>query len=324
MCSFTSTIEAVRAALALQLEMQAQPQVPLRIGIHVGDIVVDGDTIYGDGVNLASRMESFAIPGSILISGKVYDDIKNQKDIQAISLGKYQLKNVKESVEVFAVRNPGIIVPDKKLLEGKGERVPEKDPSKKPILVLPFVNMSNDPEQEYFSDGLTEEIITSLSRLKNMRVISRTTSMQYKSANQDIETIARKTGAGYVLEGSVRRFNNDLRITAQLINAVEDVHLWAETYRGTMDDIFDIQEKVSEKIAEALRIQLTREEQMMLEQRYTENTEAYELYLKGRSAWKKRNEESLQIAINHFERALEKDPGYALAWAGLADTYSGY
>ena len=322
LCSFTSTIEAVRAALALQLEMQAQPQVPLRIGIHVGDIVVDGDTIYGDGVNLASRMESFAIPGSILISGKVYDDIKNQKDIQAISLGKYQLKNVKEAVEVFAVRNPGIIVPDKKLLEGKGEKVPEKDPSKKPILVLPFVNMSNDPEQEYFSDGLTEEIITSLSRLKNMRVISRTTSMQYKSANQDIETIARKTGAGYVLEGSVRRFNNDLRITAQLINAVEDVHLWAETYRGTMDDIFDIQEKVSEKIAEALRIQLTREEQMMLEQRYTENTEAYELYLKGRSAWKKRNEESLQIAINHFERALEKDPGYALAWAGLADTYS--
>lgn len=322
LCTFASTSEAVRAALSLQLHMQTDLQVPLRIGMHTGDVVLDGSSIYGDGVNLASRMESFAVPGSILISGKVYDDIKNQKDIWTISLGRYHLKNVKEAVEIFAISNPGITVPNKSLLEGKGEKVADKDPLKKPILVLPFVNMSNDPEQEYFSDGLTEEIISSLSRLKDMRVISRTTSMRFKGTKKDIKAIAQKTGAGYVIEGSVRKFSDDLRITAQLINAMEDVHLWAETYRGTINDIFDIQESVSEKIVEAFRIQLTREERLILEKRYTDDTEAYELYLKGRSFWKKRNEESLKAAIVHFEKALAKDPDYALAWAGLADTYS--
>lgn len=322
MCSFTSTIEAVRAALSLQLAMQSSPRVPLRIGLHAGDVVVDGNTVYGDGVNLASRLETFAVPGSILLSGKVYDDIKNQKDIQAISLGKFLLKNVKDAVEIFAVSNPGVTLPDKNSLEGKGEKLPSKKRLERSVIVLPFVNMSNDPEQEYFSDGLTEEIISGLSRLKNLRVISRTTSMQYKNTNKDSKAIGRETGVSYILEGSVRKFSNNLRITAQFIDAREDIHLWAENYRGTMEDIFDIQEQVSEKIVEALRIQLTREEQLLLERRYTDNTAAYELYLKGRSFWKKRNEESLKAAIVHFEKALEKDPGYALAWAGLADTYS--
>ncbi|MBD0374994.1 MAG: tetratricopeptide repeat protein [Flavisolibacter sp.] len=321
LCSFASTNEAVRAALALQLAMISNPQVPLRIGIHTGDVVLDENTIYGDGVNLASRIESFAISGSIFISGKVYDDIKNQKDIQTVSLGKYMLKNVREAVEIFAVSNPGLTVPDKHFLEGKGEKVPENN-FERSILVLPFINMSNDPDQEYFSDGLTEEIISRLSKLKNVRVISRTTAMQYKGTKKDLKTIGRETGSNCVVEGSVRKFGNDLRITAQFIDAIKDIHLWAETYRGTVDDIFDIQEMVSEKIVEALRIQLTREEQAILEKRYTDDTEAYELYLKGRSFWRKRNEKSLEAAIVHFEKALEKDPDYALAWAGLADTYS--
>ena len=153
----------MRAALALQLDMQTDPIVPLRIGMHTGDVVVEGNNIYGDGVNIASRMESFAMPGSIFISGKVYDDIKNQKHIQAISLGKYVLKNVKEQVEIFAISNAGIIIPDKTNLEGKGEKVDENKLAERSIFVLPFVNMSNDPEQEYFSDGLTEELISSLS-----------------------------------------------------------------------------------------------------------------------------------------------------------------
>jgi adenylate cyclase len=322
LCSFTSTIEAVKAALALQLDMQTNPFVPLRIGMHTGDVVVEGNTIYGDGVNIASRMESFAIPGSIFISGKVYDDIKNQKDIQAVSLGKYILKNVKEQVEIFAISNPGIKIPDKKNLEGKGERVAEIKSIERSIIVLPFVNMSNDPEQEYFSDGLTEELISNLSRLKDMRVISRTTSMQYKSTKKDIKTIGRENDVNYITEGSVRKHGSNLRITAQFIDANKDIHLWAETFRGTIDDIFDIQEMVSEKIVEALRIQLTREEQNMLEKRYTDDTEAYQLYLKGRHFWKKRNEDGLKSAIWHFEKALDKDPDYALAWAGLADTYS--
>jgi TolB-like protein len=317
MCSFTSTIEGVRAALALQLNMQTDPVVPLRIGMHTGDVIFDENNIYGDGVNIASRMESFALPGSIFISGKVYDDIKNQKDIQTVSLGKYALKNVKEQVEIFAISNPGIKIPGTDSLEGKGEKVQQEC-----IMVLPFVNMSNDPEQEYFSDGLTEELISNLARLKDMKIISRTTSMQYKNTTKDIRTIGTEARAGYIMEGSVRKHGSDLRITAQFLDATRDIHLWSETYRGTMDDIFDIQEKVAIKIVDALRLQLTGDEKNTLHKRFTENTEAYQLYLQGRYFWNKRNEKGLNTALRFFEKALEKDPDYALAWAGLADTYS--
>ena len=317
LCSFSSTIEAVRAALALQLDMQNTPLVPLRIGMHTGDVIVEENNIYGDGVNIASRMESFAIPGSIFISGKVYDDIKNQKDIQTVSLGKYSLKNVKEQVEIFAISNHGIKIPENYNLEGKGEKIFQTS-----ILVLPFVNMSNDPEQEYFSDGLTEELISNLARIQDMKIISRTTSMQYKNTTKDIKTIGRETGVSYIMEGSVRKQGGNLRITAQFVDASQDIHLWAENYRGTMDDIFDIQEQVSAKIVEALRIQLTGKEKQSLLKRYTDNTEAYQFYLQGRYFWNRRNEEGLKAAIWYFEKALEKDPDYALAWTGLADTYS--
>ncbi len=322
LCTFTSTIEGVQAALALQIEMQNNPGVPLRIGMHIGDVVLDGNNIYGDGVNIASRIESFAMPGSIYISGKMYDDIKNQKDIQAVSLGRYLLKNVKDQVEIFAITNPGIKIPDKNYHDAKGVKLTDNKSIERSIAVLPFINMSNDPDQEYFSDGLTEEIISNLSKLKDMRVISRTTSMQYKGTKKDIKTIGKENAVNYIMEGSVRKHGNNLRITAQFLNAKSDTHLWAETFRGTVEDIFDIQEMVSEKIAEALRLQLTKEEQQMLEKRYTESTEAYQRYLKGRHYWKQRNEEGLKAAVTHFEDALKKDPGYALAWAGLADTYS--
>lgn len=317
LCSFHSAIEGVKAALELQLDMQTIPHVPLRIGMHTGDVVLDRNHIYGDGVNIASRMESFAVPGSIFISGKVYDDIKNQKDIQAVSLGKYALKNVKEEIEIYAISNPGIQIPEIYSLEGKGKKVLQKS-----IMVLPFVNMSTDVEQEYFSDGLTEELILNLSRIQDIRVISRTTSMRYKATTKDIKTIGEETGVSYVVEGSVRKFGNDLRITAQFIDANKDTHLWADTYHGTMDEIFDMQEKVSAKIVEALRMQLTNKEKQTLQKRFTEDSEAYQLYLQGRFFWNKRDEKGLKMAISYFERALEKDPKNALAWAGLADAYS--
>ena len=317
LCSFTSTLESVKAATELQLDMQAAPMIPLRIGIHTGDVLVDDNNIYGDGVNIASRMESFAVPGSIFISSKAYDDVKNQKEISAVSMGRYILKNVKEQMEIYAISNPGLVIPEAETLEGKGEAVRRKN-----ILVLPFVNMSNDPEQEYFSDGLTEELISHLSKIKGTKVISRTTSMKYKNTTLDTKTIAKETGADFIMEGSVRKAGNNLRITAQFIDACRDTHLWAQSFRGTLDDIFDIQEDVSTKIVEALRLQLSSEEKVTLQKRYTDNTEAYQLYLQGLFFWKKRNEQGLSLAIKYFERALEKDPEYALAWAGIANTLS--
>src|SRR4030095_9625512 len=230
LCSFMSTIEGVLAALALQLDMQTIPIVPLRIGIHTGDVMMEDDNMYGDGVNIASRIESFAVPGSIFISGKAYDDIKNQKEVSAVSMGRYLLKNVKEQMEIFAISNAGLKIPDAEILEGKGEAVRRKN-----ILVLPFVNMSNDPEQEYFSDGLTEELISSLSKLNKTKVISRTTSMQYKNTTKDTKTIGKETGADFIMEGSVRKAGNNLRITAQFIDACRVIHLWAQSFRGTLD-----------------------------------------------------------------------------------------
>lgn len=317
LCSFISTLECVRAAISLQQEMQSSPTVPLRIGIHIGDVMITGNTIYGDGVNIASRMESLAIAGSILISNRVFEDIKNQKDIYTQSLGKYLLKNVKEEIGLYAISNPGIKVPDPNTIEGKGERVKQKC-----ILVLPFVNMSNDKDQEYFSDGLTEELISSLSRLKDMKVISRTTSMKYKNTTKSIKTISQEAEATYVMEGSVRTHGNTLRISAQLVDATRGLHLWVENYRGTLDDVFDIQEKVAAKIVDALRIHLTEDEKDTIHKRFTENTGAYQLYLQGRFFWNKRNQDGLKTAIRYFENALNRDPDYALAWVGLADTYS--
>ncbi len=317
LCKFSSSTEAVKAAVAVQLEMLRPPVVPLRIGLHTGDVVMEGNNAYGDGVNIASRLESFAIPGSIFISAKVHDDIKNHRDLETISLGEFRLKNVNKPVEIFAVSNTGIKIPTAASLEGKGEKAKQQC-----MLVLPFVNMSNDPEQEFFSDGLTEELIAALSKLQNIRIISRTTSMKYKETTKDTKTIALETGADYIMEGSVRKQGNNLRITAQFVDAARDLHIWSESYRGTMEDIFDIQQKVSCKIMDALKIQLSLAEQLTLKKRYTDNSEAFQLYLQGRHAWKKRNEEGLQAAITYFEKALQKDEDYALAWAGIADTYS--
>ncbi len=317
LCLFTSNLEAVQAALAIQIDMQSDPLVPLRIAIHSGDVVIDEDTIYGDVVNIASRIETFSVAGSILLSSRVYEDIKNQQKLEAVALGRYQLLHVREQIDLYAIRHEGIITPDIFSVEGKGEKVLQVS-----ILVLPFVNLSNDTEQDYFSDGLTEELISNLSRLKDVRVISRTTSMKYKGTTKDIGSIAEETNVTYIMEGSVRTQGNILRITAQVVDVSDDSHLWADTFQGTLDDIFDIQEQVASKIVEALRIQLTDEDKDVLQKRYTANPEAYQLYLQGRFLWNKRSESSLITALRFFEMAIQKDPDYALAWVGVADTYN--
>lgn len=317
LCSFQSTLESVRAALAIQLDMQSDPRVPLRMAIHTGDITFDSDIIYGDGVNIASRMKTLSTPGSILISGRVYDDIKNQKEPAAVLLGKYHLRHVREQVDLFAIKHAGIITPESADPSGDGMKITQTS-----ILVLPCRNLSNDPDQDYFSDGLTEELISNLSRLKDIRVFSRSTSMKYKNTDKDVGTICDETGTTYIVDGSVRTQGNKLRITAQMVDPCIDQQIWTDTYTGTMDDIFDIQEKVASKIAEALRLHLTTEEKDNLIRRPTGNTAAYQLYLQGRFFWNKRNESALYTALRFFENAIEKDPEFALAWVGIADTYN--
>ncbi len=208
------------------------------------------------------------------------------------------------------------------LATGSSASEGSKNVSGHSIAVLPFTNMSSEPENEYFSDGLTEEIIAHLAKIRALKVISRTSVMRYKQTSKPLMLIATELGVRHILEGSVRKQGNHLRITAQLVDALEDAHLWAETYRGTVEDVFDIQERVAGEIAEALKLKLSPQEQKNIEKRQTENTEAYQLYLKGRYFWNKRTEEALKKGIEYFEQAIEKDPGYALAYAGLADSYN--
>ncbi|HEX5887648.1 MAG TPA: protein kinase [Pyrinomonadaceae bacterium] len=207
---------------------------------------------------------------------------------------------------------------------GESERFAQVQPSSflSSIAVLPFTNLSAEKDNEYFSEGLTEEIIMNLSKLKMLKVITRGSAMRYAREGKTHKQTASDLGVQYLLEGSVRRYGSDLRITAQLIDAFRDEYIWAETYRGTMKDIFDIQERVASEIARALQIRLSPDEQQNLKKRFTENTGAYQLYLQGRFFWNKRSEEGLKTAIRYFEQAIEKDPHYALAWAGIADSYS--
>ncbi|MBI5471692.1 MAG: protein kinase, partial [Ignavibacteriae bacterium] len=195
-------------------------------------------------------------------------------------------------------------------------------PKEKSIAVLPCADISTDDEDKYFSDGLTEQIITNLSKLRKLKVVSLASVLQYERGKKTLRQSAVDLGVQYLLEGSVRKHGTDLRITAKLTDSTQDAYLWAETYRGSLEDVFDIQEKVAGKIVRALKVRLTPDEKRTLKKRYTENTEAYQLYLQGRYFWNKRNEAELKTAIRYFERAIEKDPGYALAWAGIADSYS--
>lgn len=321
MCSFISTFEGVKAALALQVHMQTDPVVPLRIGMHTGDVIFEENNIYGDGVNIASRLESFALAGSILISGKAYDDIKNQKDIQTISLGKYALKNVKEQVEIFAISNPGIKIPESDALEGKGEKVTEKMSIEKSIAVLPFLNMSNDPEQEYFSDGITEEIVNLLTHIKDLRVAGRTSSFHFKGRDIDVRLVGQKLNVRTLLEGSIRKQNLRLRITAQLINAEDGIQLWSERYDRELNDIFAIQDEIALAITEELKITLLEKDKVIINENRTASKEAYDLYLKGRFYLNKRGG-GIKKALEYFQQASGIDPEFSLAYSGTAEAYT--
>ena len=314
---FNSAIDGVNCAVEIQQTLQQEPKVDLRIGIHTGDISIEDETIYGDGVNLASRIESLAVPGSIFISEKVFDEIRNQENLTAREMGYFELKNVIKPVRIFAIDNKGLVVPARDALKGK-----TKQPTNR-LAVLPFVNMSADPENEYFSDGITEELLNALTKVDGLQVTSRTSAFAFKGKNTDIREIGIQLNVDRILEGSVRKAGNRVRITAQLINAADGYHIWSENYDRDLTDIFEVQDEISSIIANKLRENLTaKEHEETLVKVPTQNLEAYTLFLKGLHFHNKITPNDAKKAIECFEKAITLEPDYAHAYAMAAAGYA--
>ena len=314
---FASALEATRCAFDIQQSLNelnsGRPQdrsVMLRIGIHLGDVIHDQNDVYGDAVNIASRIEPLAPPGGICVSEQVYSQIKNKFEFPLSTLGERTLKNVNEPVEVFRVVLPW---------EGKSER--ESTFERNRIAVLPFANMSPDPNDEYFADGLTEELIDRLAQVKELEVIARTSVMSYKKKEKKAAEIARELSVGSLVEGSVRKAGNRIRVTAQLINGATEGHLWSSHYDKNLEDIFAVQSEIAEKVAGELKVLLVESEKRTLEKKPTENTEAYNNFLRGREMLREQTEPSLKQALALFEKAIELDPNFAKAYVGVADCH---
>lgn len=314
---FNSAIDSIGCAIEIQQLLSHEPKVELRMGIHTGDVIIEEDAIYGDGVNLASRIESLAVPGSIFISDKVYDEIKNHPIFSTQELGHFELKNIKHPVRVFAITNDGIAVPTRDELKGKIKQTNNR------LAVLPFVNMSADPENEYFSDGITEELLNALTRVDGLQVTSRTSAFAFKNKNHDIRDIAIQLNVDKVLEGSVRKSGNRVRITAQLINASDGYHIWSENYDRHLTDIFEVQDEISAIIANKLREDMApKQRNVHLVKTSTTNVTAYTYFLKGLHFWNKLTPADSRKAIECFEQAIAIEPNYAQAYAMSAAAHS--
>jgi adenylate cyclase len=314
---FASALEATRCAFEIQQSLNelnsGRPQdrrVLVRIGIHLGDVIHDQNDVYGDAVNIASRIEPLASPGGICVTQQVYDQIKNKFEFPLSTLGEKNLKNVSEPIEVY-----GVVLPWEKKSES------ESSLEKNRIAVLPFTNLSPDPADGYFADGMTEELITSLSGVKQLTVIARTSVMRYKGSQKSASDVGRELNAGSLIEGSVRKAGNKVRITAQLIDTSTEGHLWAQNYDRQLDDVFAIQSEIAEKVAEELRIRLVDSEKKTLEKKSTENTEAYSDFLRARELYREETEASVRQALSLFVKAIELDPKFARAYVGVADCH---
>ncbi len=320
---FPSALQAVRCGTDIQKVFhernESQPlerKIQLRIGIHLGDIVHRGDDIFGDGVNIAARIEPLAPPGGLCISRQVYDQVANKTKFEFVSLGPRSLKHIARPVEVFRVTQPW----EGNSLE-RSEKRPAQRSRRESVAVLPFANMSSDAENEYFSDGLTEDILAQLSKISALKVISRTSVMRYKKTDKSLREIAAELGVATIVEGSARRDANRVRIVAQLIDAETDEHLWAETYDRDLTDIFAIQSDVAGRIAQSLHARITEPESARLKRQPTRNMEAYGLYLRARNHWNRRTERDLRQAVDCYQEAIDLAPGYASAYAGLANAF---
>lgn len=316
---FKSAIEGVLCAIETQAALRTGHPVPLRIGLHTGDIVHDDEGVFGDGVNVASRIQGLSVPGGVLISDKVFDEVKNQPSISTTSLGDFNLKHVKRPMTVYAIVNDGLAVPTDQALSG---RRAEKSRS---VSVLPFVNMSSDPENEFFSDGITEEIINVLTRVNGLKVTARTSSFAFKGQTLDVRDIAGRLGVTHVLEGSVRRSGEQVRVTAQLISAADGYHLFSDTYDRSIEDIFAVQDEIASTIVEQLAEHLgpvqTSDEERHVGIGRSHDADAYAEYLRGRFEWARFSPEGVRRALIHLERSAEMDPESELPHSGTAACY---
>jgi adenylate cyclase len=324
---FGSVVDAVNCALSVQRSGAAlpdatarQPTIVLRIGINLGDVIIENDDLYGDGVNIAARLEPLAESGGICVSSIVNESIGNRIDVRFQDGGDVSVKNIDRPIRVWKWH------PDKMDAAVNRSNAANPTPSvgAPSIAVLPFANMSGDPEQEYFSDGISEDVITDLSKIAGLMVIARNSSFTYKGRSVDIREVGRDLGVRSVLEGSIRRAGNRVRITAQLIDATNGAHLWADRYDRDLTDIFAVQDDVTRRIVDALKVTLSPAEKARLGDSGTPNIDAYDCYLRGREllALNPKNRERFEQSKKLFMRALELDPSYSQAYASLSLAYN--
>ena len=316
---FPSALAAIRSAVAIQQAVDRRnAAVPpeevilLRIGLHLGDVVERAGDLFGDGINIVSRIEPLAQPGGICVSQPFYDQVWNKTEHRLVCIGARSLKGIQQPIKVYRMVYSG------------EPRSPagSKGTDGRRIAVLPLINTSPDPGDAYFADGMTEELIYTLAQLPELKVIAHTSVLRYRGTDKSIAEIGAELGVGSLLEGSVRKAGDRLRIMLQLIDPQSEEHLWAQAYDGALDDVFTLQTDIATRVAQALRVTLLEEEQRKVERTPTANMEAYTAYLKGRYLWNHRNEADLRKAIDYFQKAAALDPDYALAYVGLADAHA--
>ncbi|MEA2772797.1 MAG: adenylate cyclase [Acetobacteraceae bacterium] len=305
---FASAVQALRCAIAIQDALRAQTTgVRLRIGVHQGEVMPEGDDLFGDGVIVAVRLEPLAEPGGICLSSRVREDASGKMALEVIDLGEPALKNIAAKIRVYRVR-----------LEGTSERPALPLPDKPSLVVLPFQNISGDPEQEYFADGMAEDITTALSRIRSLFVISRNSAFTYKGRAVDVRQVSRELGVRYVLEGSVRKAGSRVRITGQLIEAATGAHLWADRFDGSLEDVFELQDQVTASVIGAIEPNLRAAEIERARRKPVENLQSYDLMLRALPHIYGYTRHDLEAAGRLLRRAIEIDPSYAPGFAYLA------
>ena len=306
LAEFTTVQDAVKCAIAMQSDLSASP-LDFRMGVNLGDVIDDGEDIHGEGVNIAARLEGLAEPGGICISGSVYEQVRNRLDHDFEDMGEHEVKHVSAPVQVWRVGLAGAGAGPAPAASGPAL------PDKPSIAVLPFPNMSGDPEQEYFADGVADNILTALSNVHSFLVIARNSSFTYKGQAVDVKTVSRELGVRYILEGSVRKAANRVRVSAQLVEATTANQIWADRYEGTLDDIFDLQDQITASVVGAIEPKLLRAEVDRIKQKRSGSLDAYDYTLRGLYQMDQLTFDDTAEALRLFKKTTEIDPNYGRA-----------